>query len=265
MALFKIFRGPEEGLNEIPCHDGYAYFTQDSGKLFIDIGNEPGDRVQVNAFAAEALIKENADGTFEYIDIDDLMLKDAIASVAQGGTGRNSLTVNALLVGNGTNAIKMVSMAEGGLAVGDATNGIKSLTGTGVLFALSSGAPEFGLVPISLGGTNANTATGARTNLDVFSKGEVNSKVEKVTSKVYTATLYASGWVSSDSQYTYSLSLTSIKCGAGGDVHPIITYTSNKDEYSNIDSAEATIGVGIVFTATKKPENDIGISIIDVG
>nr|DAG20687.1 MAG TPA: hypothetical protein [Caudoviricetes sp.] len=32
------------------------------------------------------------------------------ASVAQGGTGQNTLTVNALLVGNGTDAVKMVSI-----------------------------------------------------------------------------------------------------------------------------------------------------------
>lgn len=74
MALFSIFRGDEAGLKNVPCHDGYAYFTEDRGNLFIDIGNNPGDRVQVNAYYAEVLRKIAEDGTVTEIDIDDLVL-----------------------------------------------------------------------------------------------------------------------------------------------------------------------------------------------
>ena len=265
MALFKIFRGAESGLNAVPCHDGYAYFTQDSGKLFIDVGNDEGDRVQVNAFAAEALIRKTADGSIEFIDIDELLLADAVASVKQGGTGAASLTLNALLVGNDTNPVKMVSIQTGGVVVGDATNGVSALTGTGILYALTNGAPQFGVAPVEVGGTGANTADGARTNLDVFSKQEVNTRIDEVTSKTYTTTLFATGWTASGAEFIYNYANTSIKCGKNGDVHPIITYTSNRDEYSKITSAEATVGVGIVFTSPTKPESDIGVSIIDVG
>ena len=55
MALFKIFRGPEDNLNSVPLHEGYAYFTEDKGNLFIDISNEEGGRLQVNAYAAQVL------------------------------------------------------------------------------------------------------------------------------------------------------------------------------------------------------------------
>lgn len=84
------------------------------------------------------------------------------------------------------------------------------------------------------------------------------------TSVAYEATLYASGWVANSGTYTYTYSNTDLTCGKAGDVPPIVTYTSNLDEYSKIDSAEATAGVGITFTASEAFSNDIGIIIIDV-
>lgn len=39
MALFKIFRGPSERLKGIKPTEGYAYFTPDDGKFYIDIAN----------------------------------------------------------------------------------------------------------------------------------------------------------------------------------------------------------------------------------
>ena len=67
MALFKIFRGPEDNLNSVPLHEGYAYFTEDKGNLFIDISNEEGGRLQVNAYAAQVLKNDTTE-----IDIDDI-------------------------------------------------------------------------------------------------------------------------------------------------------------------------------------------------
>lgn len=64
MALFKIFRGPEEGLTleKVPFHEGYAYFTEDLGNLYIDVtvDGEP-KRVQVNSQYAQGLRDENGD------------------------------------------------------------------------------------------------------------------------------------------------------------------------------------------------------------
>ena len=106
MALFKIFKGAEEDLNDVPLHEGYAYFCEDTGNLFIDVSNIEGGRLQVNAYAAQVL-KNNV----TEIDIDDIFLKNMTATVAQGGTGHDTLTVNALLVGNGTEALKMIEIA----------------------------------------------------------------------------------------------------------------------------------------------------------
>lgn len=66
----------------------------------------------------------------------------------------------------------------------------------------------------------------------------------------YTATLSASGWVQSGSSYVYSLSLPTLTCGSDGTISPIISWTSNKTDYAKIDEANATAGVGIVFTAS---------------
>lgn len=259
MALFKIYKGEEELLTQIPMHEGYAYFCEDTGNLFIDISNNVGGRVQVNAYAASILKKDTQE-----IDIDDIFLKEMTATVAQGGTGHETLTVNALLVGNGADAVKMVSIDKGGIVIGDETNGVTGLLGTGALFADVSGAPKFGTLPIKAGGTGATTAAAARTNLDVYSKSETDNKIDEVTTVSYTATLAQANWVQSGDTYTYSYSNSNLKCGKNGNVPPIISWISNHDDYNKIDDAQATVGSGITFTASKAIEGDIEIVIIDV-
>lgn len=259
MALFKIYRGPEDQLNQIPLHEGYAYFTEDKQHLFIDISNEEGGRLQVNAYAAQVL----SDGITE-IDVDDVFLKTMTATVAQGGTGYNNLTVNALLVGNGTEAVKMVEIAAGSLVIGNAENGVSGLQGTGALYSATAGAPQFGTLPLSVGGTGATNAAGARTNLDVYSKEETDDQISESTSVAYTTTLAASAWTLNGDMYTQTYSNTALTCGKAGNVPPIVTYTSNLEEYSKIDHADATVGVGITFYTEEKPGSDIALVIIDV-
>lgn len=66
MALFKIFKGSETDLNSVPCHEGYAYFTEDTGNLFIDVSSEPGGRLQVNSLMAKELYnKEDPQNNLE--------------------------------------------------------------------------------------------------------------------------------------------------------------------------------------------------------
>ena len=36
MALFKILRGDSDSLSSVPLTDGYAYFTPDNGRFYID-------------------------------------------------------------------------------------------------------------------------------------------------------------------------------------------------------------------------------------
>lgn len=50
MALFKIFRGTSENLPN-NLHDGYAYFTTDDGKFYIDTSNK---RILVNPDTSSA-------------------------------------------------------------------------------------------------------------------------------------------------------------------------------------------------------------------
>lgn len=85
MSLFKVFWGPEEELQEVPCKNGYAYFTTDQGNLYIDIADGTADeadtkRKKVSGKYAEALRKVDPDNPDkpEYIEIDDIALKSMV-------------------------------------------------------------------------------------------------------------------------------------------------------------------------------------------
>lgn len=74
----------------------------------------------------------------------------SMIDVAHGGTGLSTLTVNALLAGNGTGVAKLIA------------------TASGALYATSSnGEAQFGLLPVAQGGTGAATPAGARSALGV--------------------------------------------------------------------------------------------------
>lgn len=247
MALFKIYSGTaDEFPQDYALHPGYAYFFEDSGELVIDTEN---GRIDVKA---SSLVKDNGEDV-EFIDVDDVLIADA--------TG---VSKNAILIGGDNNTVKAVAIAAGRLIIGNDENGIAGLDGTGALYADTLGAPKFGTLSLTAGGTGATTAAAARTNLDVYSKKEVGEKVDEVTTLAYTTTLVAGNWVASEDLYTYTYTNTDLKCGKNGNVPLIISYTSNKDDWSKVDSAEATAGQGILFTSSKAIEGDIGIVIIDV-
>ena len=105
MALFKILKGSSKTL-PTKITEGYAYFTTDEGNLFIDISGT--QRVQVNAKGAANLIRDG-----EYIEADQFVTIDDNINVAHGGTGATTLTANAVLIGNGTSTIKMVTIPAG--------------------------------------------------------------------------------------------------------------------------------------------------------
>lgn len=248
MSLFKIYSGTA---NEFPSnyalHPGYAYFFEDSGELVIDTDN---GRIDVKV---SQLIKTvNEEVTF--VDVDDVLTT----------ADDNGLTKNAILIGDENNTVRAIAITAGSVVIGDATNGVKGINGTGALYAIASGAPSFGTLPMSAGGTGATTAATARTNLDVYSKGETNNKIDEVITLAYSTTLAQTGWVQSGDTYTYTYSNTNLKCGKNGNVPPIITWTSNQDDYNKIHDAQATVGTGIIFTANNAIEGDIDIIIIDV-
>ena len=248
MALFKIYSGTaDEFPSNYALHPGYAYFFEDSGELVIDTNN---GRIDVKV---SQLIK-TVNGEVTFVDVDDVLT----------AADDNGLTKNAILVGGENNTVRAIAIAAGSVVIGDATNGVKGINGTGALYATTSGAPSFGTLPLSAGGTGATTAAAARTNLDVYSKGETNNKIDEVTTLAYSATLAQASWVQSGDTYTYTYSNTNLKCGKNGNVPPIITWTSNQDDYNKIDDAQATVGTGIIFTANKAIKGDIGIIIVDV-
>lgn len=84
MALFKLLKGSAEKLKEFKCTEGYAYFTQDDGKFYIDTKNtETPDEVVIGNYDGELVPQK--DGTeapanricinqkvFSYVD-DDIL------------------------------------------------------------------------------------------------------------------------------------------------------------------------------------------------
>ena len=82
-----------------------------------------------------------------------------LVPVQNGGTGRTSNDNGAILVGAGTNPI----------------NG---LSGTGAVYAQTSGSPTFGTLPINCGGTGANTLEGLRANIGLTNAGWVAQNTE---------------------------------------------------------------------------------------
>ena len=235
MALFKIFWGKEEKLSDLPVHEGYAYFTVDKNNLYIDIDSS--HRVQVNGKGALGLLRSTElEGDREFVDADEFVSIDDIIDVQHGGTGLDQIPANTVLVGNGTESIKTVSISTDNFVVGGGADGIQ--------------------------GIDADTARG---KLSVDSSAQVDDKVKKATTVAYTTTLTVERWVDEENgTFTQSYSQASLKCGKNGDVPPIVTYTDNLEEYSKIDKADAEAGVGIKFYTSEKPQNPIPIIIVDM-
>lgn len=380
MALFQIYRGSESTLDQVPLHEGYAYFCVDTGRLWIDIANNGSleeNRLSVEGSSASGFV---IDGEFvpadQFVQIGDiseagLLIGDGEGAV-EGIVIPNSAIVvgtsngvkgvvvpdKGLLVGNATNGIEGVEIDNNALLVGDSENGVRGVTvgnyqvltttgsgniggptvsGAGALFALSAGMPswgtlpvgvggtgrtsltlnavltgnntgavnsvqttsgalyatgnnappQFGTLPIAQGGTGATSVAAARATLNVYSRDDtytrsqvdqaIEASADKLTENIEAATasvyndivLEAANWeevTEEDSEtvyYTYTHSIETLRCGKNGDIPPIINCLSNKDEYNNIYDAEATAGVGIVFKSSVQPENDITVMIID--
>lgn len=67
---------------------------------------------------------------------------------------------------------------EGAILVGDGTEPIVGMVGTGAVYAQTSGSPTFGILPINCGGTGANTLEGLRANIGLTNAGWVAQNTE---------------------------------------------------------------------------------------
>lgn len=76
----------------------------------------------------------------------------ALSVVANGGTGRSTLTTGAILYGQGQNAVGL-------------------LLGTGAVFATSSGAPKMGTLPVSCGGTGVTNLSTLKASMGLNNAG----------------------------------------------------------------------------------------------
>lgn len=74
--------------------------------------------------------------------------------VENGGTGNGSFT-------------------EGAILLGDGTDPVAELSGSGAVYATTSGDPQFGTLPVSCGGTGATTLDQLKTNLGLSNAGFV--------------------------------------------------------------------------------------------
>lgn len=133
------------------------------------------------------------------------------AAVGNGGTGRTSFTTNALLLGNGTNALNSLVTAAGALyatasnaapvfgtlpvsmggtgctelpnnsiLIGQGASAIGSLsTAEGALFATNDGTLAFGTLPVTHGGTGATSLEALKDSLNIKGWADVDVYTEK--------------------------------------------------------------------------------------
>lgn len=100
MALFKILRGQSTDLYEQELHDGYAYFTSDDGRFYIDVAltNPP---LYMDMVKKSGVVNGS---TIYRIEIERQAMDDAIDALAtinfQHGTAHTtwSSAVNAEVV-----------------------------------------------------------------------------------------------------------------------------------------------------------------------
>lgn len=268
MALFK-FAGTKADLDQVNVHDGYVYVCTDEeqdrdgdnnplGEWFVDIGTT---RYRL---AAAALI--NPQGTV--VNIDDLVQDGDLMEVRVGGTGKTSVTANALLIGDGTNAMKEVASTAGVLQVDE-----------------DGDAPMYDTVPVKFGGTGGTTAAAARTKLGVPSTTEmgqaINTAVATASAAPFTLTIDTSDWIAHSTEgtvdyYYTAKNITGVTCGANHNVPPIITLADSETVSKDVQKAynliyratanynQNTNASAFIFYAEKQPEEVLNLIIVDL-
>lgn len=141
---------------------------KNSISVVVSVNGRTGEVTVQEKITASGLLKGDGNGG---------VTPNGTVSVEQGGTGVTTLSSGGLLKGNGQGAIG-------------------TLSGVGALFALASGSPQFGVLPVALGGTGQNSVDGTPTqnSLKLITSGGVYSalanRISSLNGKIGAATLY---------------------------------------------------------------------------
>lgn len=177
-----------------------------------------------------------------------------------------------------------------GILIGAENNNPITPNGIGIIFDESAPESEASTIYIGFNGNNSDNhipyvkwnnanktftyAVGDALDTDIDTiipfEGGNNSltpkhyvDAQKVNS--YTIIIPSTGWKLGSKGYEYTYSNTSFRAS----ISPIITCTSNINEYQYITEAEATTGVGITFRIVsktlEKPLSSITLQIIELG
>lgn len=136
------------------------------------------------AYIAPTFVNNNTPALNE-TNMNKLVKAVELLGVENGGTGKTSVTEGAILVGDGTEALD-------------------ELIGSGAVYATSSGNPQMGTLPVSCGGTGATTIDQFKENLGLTKAGFVisdsapsNTNVLWINSLNNTMNYYnGTGWIS---------------------------------------------------------------------
>ena len=247
MSLFKVYSGKRKDFpNNYPLHPGYAYFFEDDGIFTIDTETE-----RKNVAVSE--IVRTVEGGPKSISTDQLLWTE------------DEPTPDCLVVSGKNNLMYYLPIDNNSVVIKDNRGQFTGISGEGALYSIASEAPSFGILPLSAGGTGAKTAEDARSNLDVYSKSEVDAKTAGGVSTCYAVSVKSTDWALSDNYYVYNYNNTNLKCGSSGKIPPIIRCRTGQESYNKINEAVATAGSGIQFKSSGAITENILIDIIDVG
>lgn len=247
MALFKILKGKA---NDLPTtyHEGYCYFTTDTGKFYIDISNTQADssRVELNAATADTALVANSvawsnvsnkpnSGSYVWsvvkksngvmtidtngtsTDVTVYSLPTASSSTLGGIKVGSNLSISDGVLSGKPGTVTSITLKAGeGISL-DTNNtaitssGTRTITNTGVR-SVTSGSTN-GTINVNTNGTNAEVAVkglAAAAYKGVTDNSASTAITSSDTNLITARTLYYAGYVKSSGVTSITL-----KAGTG--------------------------------------------------
>ena len=93
-------------------------------------------------------------------------VNDSLPSINATNLNNLAKAVESLGVENGGTGCN--TFTDGAILVGDGADPVDELVGTGAVYATTSGSPQFGTLPTSCGGTGYTSLASLRANIAVF-------------------------------------------------------------------------------------------------